>query len=52
MMRHDHYEMRWNMSRVRLLVGTRKGAFILTADGKREDWEVSVPHCGGGVIYH
>ena len=27
------------MSKVRVLVGTRKGAFILTSDGKRENWE-------------
>jgi photosystem II stability/assembly factor-like uncharacterized protein len=40
------------MSRVRVLVGTRKGAFILTADGKRTDWEVSGPHFGGWEIYH
>jgi len=31
------------MSTVRVPVGTRKGAFILTADGKREQWEVSGP---------
>jgi hypothetical protein len=40
------------MSRARVLVGTRKGAFILTADGKREEWEVSGPHFGGWEIYH
>ncbi|MBM4441108.1 MAG: exo-alpha-sialidase [Candidatus Rokubacteria bacterium] len=40
------------MSRVRLLVGTRKGAFILTADGTRERWDVSGPHFGGWEIYH
>jgi photosystem II stability/assembly factor-like uncharacterized protein len=40
------------MSRVRLLVGTRKGAFILTADGKRNHWEVSGPHFAGWEIYH
>ena len=40
------------MSGVRVLVGTRKGAFILTADGKRERWEVSGPHFGGWEIYH
>ncbi|MFO1498341.1 MAG: exo-alpha-sialidase [Verrucomicrobiota bacterium] len=40
------------MSRVRLLVGTRKGAFILTSDGKRRDWEVSGPHFAGWEIYH
>lgn len=40
------------MSRVRVLVGTRKGAFILTADGKRKKWDVSGPHFAGWEIYH
>jgi hypothetical protein len=40
------------MTGVRVLVGTRKGAFILTADGKREKWQVSGPHFGGWEIYH
>jgi photosystem II stability/assembly factor-like uncharacterized protein len=40
------------MSKVRVLVGTRKGAFILSADGKREKWEVSGPHFAGWEIYH
>ncbi|HEY1337221.1 MAG TPA: exo-alpha-sialidase [Bryobacteraceae bacterium] len=40
------------MSGVRVLVGTRKGAFILTADGKRQRWDVSGPHFGGWEIYH
>jgi photosystem II stability/assembly factor-like uncharacterized protein len=40
------------MSKVRVLVGTRKGAFILTADGKRERWEVSGPHFAGWELYH
>ncbi len=40
------------MSQVRLLAGTRKGAFILTADGAREKWDVSGPHFGGWEIYH
>lgn len=40
------------MSGVRVLVGTRKGAFVLTADGKRENWEVSGPHFPGWEIYH
>lgn len=40
------------MSRVRLLVGTKKGAFILTADGKRKKWEVSGPHFAGFELYH
>jgi len=40
------------MSAVRLLVGTRKGAFVLTADGKRRHWEVSGPHFAGWEVYH
>ncbi|MEV5408672.1 exo-alpha-sialidase [Thermopolyspora sp. NPDC052614] len=40
------------MSRVRVLVGTRKGAFILTSDGGRERWEVSGPHFAGWEVYH
>jgi photosystem II stability/assembly factor-like uncharacterized protein len=40
------------MSKVRVLVGTRKGAFILTADGNRKDWEISGPHFAGWEIYH
>jgi hypothetical protein len=40
------------MSKVRVLVGTRKGAFILTSDGKRENWEVNGPLFSGWEIYH
>ena len=40
------------MSKVRVLVGTRKGAFILASDGKREKWDVSGPHFAGWEIYH
>jgi len=40
------------MSGVRVLVGTRKGAFILSSDGKREKWDVSGPHFAGWEIYH
>jgi BNR/Asp-box repeat len=40
------------MTEVRVLVGTRKGAFVLTSDGKREKWDVSGPHFGGWEIYH
>ncbi len=40
------------MSQVRVLVGTRKGAFILTSDGTRKDWKVSGPHFAGWEIYH
>lgn len=40
------------MSQVRVLVGTRKGGFILTSDGKRQNWKVSGPHFAGWEIYH
>ena len=40
------------MSGVRVLVGTKKGAFVLESDGKRDKWEVSGPHFGGWEIYH
>lgn len=40
------------MSSVRVLVGTRKGAFILTSDGTRKKWDVSGPHFAGWEIYH
>lgn len=40
------------VSGVRVLVGTRKGAFILTADGRRERWNISGPHFAGWEMYH
>ncbi len=40
------------MSQVRVLVGTRKGAFVLTADGVRKEWKVAGPHFAGWEIYH
>jgi hypothetical protein len=40
------------MSGVRVLVGTRKGAFILTADGDRKKWNVAGPHFAGWELYH
>src|ERR1700690_378101 len=40
------------MSSGRVLVGTRKGAFVLTADGKRDKWDVSGPFFAGWEIYH
>src|SRR5262250_956106 len=40
------------MSNVRVLVGTRKGAFILTSDGARKRWKVSGPEFAGWEIYH
>ena len=46
-MREEHA-----MSGVRELVGTRKGAFVLTADGRRERWDVSGPHMAGWDVFH
>src|SRR6266699_3141820 len=40
------------MSGVRVLVGTRKGAFVLASDAKRRQWEISGPHFAGWEIYH
>jgi len=40
------------MSGVRVLVGTKKGAFLLTADGKRKAWQVEGPHFAGWEMYH
>jgi hypothetical protein len=40
------------MSGVRVLVGTRKGGFILTSDGTRKDWKVDGPHFAGWEVYH
>ncbi len=40
------------MSGVRVLVGTRKGAFILTSDDQRQNWQVNGPFFAGWEIYH
>ncbi|MBI2806587.1 MAG: exo-alpha-sialidase [Planctomycetes bacterium] len=40
------------MSSVRVLVGTKKGAFILTSDGKRQKWDITGPLFAGWEIYH
>jgi hypothetical protein len=40
------------VSSVRVLVGTRKGAFVLSADGARRDWSISGPYFPGWEIYH
>ena len=40
------------MTGVRVLVGTRKGAFTLTSDGAAPNWTVDGPHFGGWEIYH
>ena len=40
------------MTAIRALIGTKKGAFILTSDGKRENWSVAGPHFAGWELYH
>ncbi len=40
------------MSKVRVLVGTKKGAFVMTSDGKREKWDIEGPFFGGWEMYH
>ena len=44
--------MMHNMGKVRVLVGTRKGAFVLTSDGARKNWHVNGPFFGGWEMYH
>jgi hypothetical protein len=40
------------MSAVRVLIGTQKGAFVISSDGTRDDWKVSGPYFGGWEVYH
>ena len=40
------------MSTIRVLVGTRKGAFVINSDGKRQKWKVNGPFFGGWELYH
>ena len=40
------------MTTVRLLVGTRKGAFVLTSDERRQNWKVDGPQFAGWEVYH
>ncbi len=40
------------MSTIRVLVGTRKGAFVFTSDGARKNWDVAGPFFAGWEIYH
>jgi photosystem II stability/assembly factor-like uncharacterized protein len=40
------------MSSVRVLVGTRKGAFVMTSDERRQKWDIEGPHFAGWEIYH
>ena len=35
-----------------LLVGTRKGCFVLESEGDRRDWNIRGPYCEGWPIYH
>jgi hypothetical protein len=35
-----------------LLIGTRKGAFLLDDDGKRKAWKLSGPHFLGSIVNH
>ena len=37
---------------IALLVGTRKGAFVLASDKGRKKWELSEVQCRGGDVYH
>jgi photosystem II stability/assembly factor-like uncharacterized protein len=40
------------MSGVRVLIGTHKGAFVMTSDAKRKQWDISGPHFTGWEVYH
>ncbi len=44
--------MRSGREVVRVLVGTRKGAFVLTSDAARKQWDVAGPFFGGWEMYH
>jgi hypothetical protein len=40
------------MTGVRLLIGTKKGAFVLESDGSRRSWSITGPHFAGWEVYH
>jgi photosystem II stability/assembly factor-like uncharacterized protein len=40
------------MAQTVLLVGTRKGCFVLESAGDRRDWNVRGPFCEGWPVYH
>ena len=40
------------MSKTLLLVGTRKGAFLLESDADRRDWRLRGPYCEGWPVFH
>jgi hypothetical protein len=50
--RSKHLAGEMDMSGVRVLVGTAKGAFILSSDGKRDKWNIEGPLFAGWTIYH
>lgn len=40
------------MAKTMVLVGTRKGAFLVESDETRRDWQVRGPFCEGWPVYH
>jgi hypothetical protein len=40
------------MSKTLLLVGTRKGAFLVESDAERRDWRLRGPFCEGWPVFH
>jgi hypothetical protein len=48
----NHHARRLQMTATRILVGTSKGAFVLTSETQREAWSVAGPHFGGWEIFH
>ena len=37
---------------VSILLGTRKGAFILNGDQARKNWSMAGPYCPGSEVFH
>jgi photosystem II stability/assembly factor-like uncharacterized protein len=40
------------MPRTLLVIGTRKGCFLLESDADRRDWQLRGPYCEGWPVYH
>src|SRR3954453_5046771 len=40
------------MSRTLVLIGTRKGCFVLESDADRRDWSLRGPFCESWPVYH
>jgi photosystem II stability/assembly factor-like uncharacterized protein len=40
------------MPRTLVLIGTRKGCFVLESDADRRDWRLRGPYCEGWPVYH